>query len=144
MNMAPVVNVGDDVATWLAGGPRVVQLDGIVSDEDGRPGPTTLAWTVIAEPNELNPAQISDALVTNPTVTLIEPGTYTLQLEADDGEYTTAGIMQIVLYADACEHARNQEGFVLIPGDINQDCIVNELDLTILEEHWLQWNYSTE
>jgi hypothetical protein len=52
--------------------------------------------------------------------------------------------MQIVLYADPCEHARNQEEFELIPGDINEDCIVNELDLAILEEHWLQENYSTE
>lgn len=144
MNMAPIVNAGDDVETWLADGPRVVQLDGIISDEDGRPGPTTLAWTVIAEPNELNPAQISNLLAANPTVRVIEPGTYTLQLEASDGEYTTADTMQIVVYEDACEHAKNQEGFVLLPGDINGDCTVNELDLTILEEHWLQWNYSTE
>jgi hypothetical protein len=144
MNIAPVVNAGDDVETWLADGPRVVQLDGIVSDEDGRPGPTALLWTVIAEPNELNPARISDPLTVNPTVTAIEPGTYTLQLEASDGEYTTAETMQIIVYADACEHAKNQEGFVLIPGDINEDCIVNDLDLTILEENWLRWNYSTE
>jgi hypothetical protein len=144
MNMAPIVNAGDDIATWLADGPRVVQLDGIVSDEDGRPGPITLLWTVIAEPNGLNPAQISDPDAANPTVTVIEPGTYILQLQADDGEYTTAETMQIMLYADACEHAKNQEGFVLIPGDINEDCIVNDLDLAILEENWLQWNYSTE
>jgi hypothetical protein len=28
----------------------------------------------------------------------------------------------------------------LIPGDINADCIVDELDLAILEEHWLESN----
>ncbi|MHC4487515.1 MAG: hypothetical protein ACYS4T_20330 [Planctomycetota bacterium] len=67
-----------------------------------------------------------------------------MQLEAGDGEFTATDTMQIVLYADPCEHARNQEGFEPIPGDINEDCIVNELDLAILEEHWLQWNYSTE
>jgi hypothetical protein len=144
LNMAPVVNAGDDVETWLADGPRVVQLDGVVSDEDGGPAPATLAWTVIAEPNELNPTRISDPLAANPTVTAIEPGTYTLQLEAGDGEYTTADTLHIVVYADACEHAKNQDGFALIPGDINEDCIVNELDLTILEEHWLEWNYSAE
>jgi hypothetical protein len=144
MNISPVVNAGDDVETWLTDGQKVIQLDGIASDEDGRPAPITLAWTVIAEPNESNPAQINDPVATNPTVTVIEPGTYTLQIEASDGEYTTADTMQIVLYADACEHAKNQEGFVLIPGDINEDCIVNELDLAILEENWLQWNYSAE
>jgi len=144
MNMRPVVNAGEDVETWPADGQRVVQLDGTVSDEDGRPKPVTLAWTVIAEPDELNAARISDPAAANPMVTITGPGTYTLQLEASDGEYTTADTMQIMLYADACEHAKNQEGFVLIPGDINEDCIVNELDLTILEENWLKWNYSTE
>jgi hypothetical protein len=143
-NKAPIVNAGDDVATWLDNGLKVVQLDGVVSDEDGGPGPATLLWTVIAEPNELNPAQISDSLAANPTVTVIKPGSYTLQLEAGDGEFTTTETMQIVLYADSCEHAKNQEGFELIPGDINEDCIVNELDLAILEEHWLEWNYSIE
>jgi T5SS/PEP-CTERM-associated repeat protein len=144
MNAAPVVDAGEDIDTWVAGGPRVVQLDGVVSDEGGGPGPATLLWTVIAEPNELNPAQISDPLAANPTVTIKEVGSYTLQLEAGDGEFTATDTMQIVLYADPCEHARNQEEFELIPGDINEDCIVNELDLAILEEHWLQENYSTE
>jgi len=142
LNMAPVVNAGEDIETWLADGPRVVQLDGIVSDEDTRPEPTTLLWMVTDEPNPLYPARISDPLVPNPTVTISEPGAYTLQLEASDGQYTTTDTMQIVLYQDACEHAKNQEGFELIPGDINEDCIVNELDLAILEEHWLEWNYS--
>jgi len=143
-NVPPEVDAGPDIITWLDNGLRVVQLDGVVSDEGGGPGPATLLWTVIAEPNELNPAQISDPLAANPTVTVIELGSYTLQLEAGDGEYNTTDTMQIVLYADSCEHAKNQEGFELIPGDINEDCIVNELDLAILEEHWLEWNYSTE
>jgi len=140
-NTAPVVEAGGDIDTWIAEGPRVVQLDGVVVDEVG---PVTLLWTVVAEPNELSPAQISDPLVANPTVTATEPGTYVLQLEAGDGEYTAADTVQIIVYADACEHASNQEGFEWIPGDINHDCIVNELDMTILEEHWLDWNYSTE
>ena len=142
VNLAPAVSAGDDIETWLAGGPRVVQLDGIVSDEDG--GPAIVLWTVIAEPGGLNPAQISDASVANPTVTLTEPGTYTLQIEAGDSQFTVTDTKQIIVYADACEHASNQEGFEWIPGDINHDCIVDDLDLAILEEHWLQWNFSTE
>ena len=140
--VAPAVSAGDDIETWLAGGPRVVQLDGIVSDEAG--GPAIVLWTVIAEPSGLNPAQISDASVANPTVTLTEPGTYTLQIEAGDSQFTVTDTKQIIVYADACEHASNQEGFEWIPGDINHDCIVDDLDLAILEEHWLQWNFSTE
>ncbi len=143
-NMAPVVNAGDDVATWLDDGLKVVQLDGAVSDEDGGPGPATLLWTVIAEPNELNPAQISDSLAANPTVTIKEVGSYTLQLEAGDGELTATDTMQIVLYADSCEHAKNQEGFEQLAGDTNNDCRVDFLDLVNLGLSWLRENYSTE
>jgi len=144
MNTAPVVNVGDDIDTWLAGGSRIVQLDGIVSDEGGGPGPATLVWTVVAEPDESNPAQISDPLAVNTTVTVVEPGTYTLQLEAGDGEFTAADTVQVTVYADACEHASNQEGFEWIPGDLNHDCIVDELDQAIMLENWLESNYSAE
>jgi T5SS/PEP-CTERM-associated repeat protein len=144
LNTAPVVDAGEDVDSWVAGGPRVVQLDGIVSDEGGGPGSATLLWTVIAEPNELNPAQISDPVAANPTVTVIESGSYTLQLQAGDGEFTSTDTMQIVLYADACEHASNQEGFEWIPGDINHDCVVDELDQAIMMKHCLECNYSTE
>jgi len=85
INTAPVVNAGDDVVTWLDNGERVVQLDGVVSDADGGPGPATLLWTVIAEPNELNPATFDHPNLPNPSVTVKEPGSYTLQLEAGDG-----------------------------------------------------------
>ena len=144
VNLAPAVEAGDDIETWLADGPRVVQLDGIVSGKVGGPGPTTVLWTVIAEPNGLNPAQINGATVANPTVTLTDPGTYTLQIEASDGQLTVTDTKQIVLYADACEHALNQEGFEWIPGDINHDCIVDETDQAIMLEHWLESNFSTE
>ncbi len=142
-NTAPVVEAGEDIDTWLTEGPRVVHLEGNVFDEGG-PEPATLLWTVVAEPNELSPAQISDPTAANPMVTATIPGTYILQLEAGDGEYTAADTVQIIVYADACEHASNQEGFEWIPGDVNHDCIVNELDQDIILEHWLEWNYSTE
>ena len=80
----------------------------------------------------------------NPTVTVIEPGTYTLQLEAGDGEFTATDTVQIIVYSDACEHASNQEGFEWIPGDVNHDCSVDELDQAIMLEHWLESNYSAE
>ena len=59
-------------------------------------------------------------------------------------QYTTTDTLQIVVYADACEHASNQDGFEWIPGDINHDCIVDELDQAIMLERWLESNYSTE
>jgi hypothetical protein len=139
-NQPPVADAGGDVATWLEDGPRVVQLHGSVSDDE----PTTLLWTVIAEPNELNPAQISDPHAAEPTVTVKEVGSYTLQLEANDGEFIDTDTMEIILYADACEHAQNEEGFERLPGDANDDCKVNLLDLVNLGASWLEENYSAE
>ena len=96
------------------------------------------------EPNELNPAVFSDPSVLNPTVTVKEVGSYTLQLEAGDGELTGTDTMQIVLYADSCEHASNQEGFEWFVGDINHDCKVDFVDVANFAASWLEEYYSTE
>ena len=66
MNVAPIVNAGDDIDTWLDNGLRVVQLDGGVSDPDSGPEFATLAWTIIAEPDESNPARIRASAVCEP------------------------------------------------------------------------------
>ena len=142
-NFAPIVDAGDDISTWLDNGERVVYLDGSASG-DGLIQALSYEWTVTAEPNELNPATFDDATLPNAAVTVRETGTYTLQLEAGDGEFTVTDTMQIVLYADSCEHARDQAGFVWLAGDINHDCKVDFLDVADLGTSWLEENYSTE
>jgi len=139
-NQPPDANAGADIETWIKGGQKVVQLQGVVSDDE----PTTLIWTVVAEPNEANPAQISDPQAENATITLRELGAYTLQLQASDGEFTDIDTVQIVLYADSCEHARNQPDFVRLPGDTNDDCKVDFLDLANLGMSWLEENHTIE
>ena len=139
-NQPPDANAGADVDTWIEGTQKIVQLDGIVLDDE----PTTLVWTIISEPNDANPAQISDPLAANPTVMLKELGAYTLQLEASDGELSDTDTVQIVLYADSCEHARNQPDFARLPGDTNDDCVVDFLDLANLGMSWLEENYTVE
>jgi hypothetical protein len=135
-NQPPDANAGADIETWIEGDQKVVQLQGVVSDDE----PTTLIWTVVAEPNEANPAQIGDPQAANTTVTLMELGAYTLQLEASDGEFIDTDTVQIVLYADSCEHARNQPDFLRLPGDTNDDCKVDLIDLANLGMSWLEEN----
>ena len=137
-NQPPDANAGADIETWIEGDKKFVQLEGIVNDDE----PTTLIWTVVAEPNQANPAQISDPQSANPTVTLKELGAYTLQLEANDGELIDTDTIRIVLYADSCEHARNQPDFVRLPGDTNDDCKVDFLDLANLGMSWLEENHT--
>jgi len=48
--------------------------------------------------------------------------------------------MQIIVDADACEHAKNQPGFVLLVGDLNTDCKVNLVDFGMAASNWLEDN----
>ena len=137
-NQPPVVQFEKDlVTTWLTDGTVDVNLDATVTDDSS--GLYTVAWTVVSEPNE-GTAVISDAGAEDALVSLSAIGQYILQLEADDGEYTGSRTVTINVYADGCEAAKSLPDFQLIPGDINEDCIVNELDMAILEEHWLESN----
>jgi len=141
-NVPPTVDAGADVQTWLAGEPRVIQLSGSASHVHNLP--LTHTWTVLAEPDPLNPAVISNAHILNPMATVYAAGTYTLQLESTDGEFPVADTMQIIVYPNACVHASNQPGFAWLAGDINRDCSVTLLDVAELSAQWLDSNYSVE
>jgi len=134
-NQPPTVNAGDDVATWLDNGSVEVAIGAAVTDLD----PTTALWTVISEPNE-GTAVIADPAQTETTVTLSALGTYVLQLEADDGEYKGADTLTINLFSDHCEAAKSLPGWTPLPGDINLDCVVDQVDMDILTENWLGCN----
>jgi hypothetical protein len=132
-NLPPVVKAGDDVTTWLDNGNREVAISATVDDSD----PTTTLWTVVSEPNE-GTAVIADSAQLDTTVTLTETGTYVLQIEASDGEYSGSDTVTINVFADSCLAAQSLPGFEPLPGDINLDCRVDQLDLDILQAHWLE------
>ena len=132
-NLPPVVKAGDDVTTWLEDGSREVAISATVDDSD----PTTTLWTVVSEPNE-GTAVIADAAQLDTTVTLTEIGTYVLQIEASDGEYSGSDTVTINVFADSCLAAQSLPGFERIPGDVNLDCRVDQLDLDIMQAHWLE------
>ncbi len=137
-NQPPSVQFEKDlVTTWLTDGTIDVNLDATVTDDST--GLYSVAWTVVSEPNE-GAAAISDAGAEDTVVSFTATGQYVLQLEADDGEYTGSHTLTINVYTDGCEAAKSMPDFQLIPGDINGDCFVNELDLAILEAHWLESN----
>jgi hypothetical protein len=124
------------VTTWLTDGTVDVNLDATVTDDGVG---YSVAWTVMSEPDEATTV-IGDAAAEDTIVSLNATGQYILRLEADDGEYTGWNTVTINVFNDGCEAAKSLPDFQLIPGDINEDCIVNELDLAILEAHWLESN----
>jgi hypothetical protein len=136
-NQPPKVQFANDLlTTWLTDGTVDVNLDATVTDDGAG---YSVAWTVVSEPNE-GTAVIGDTTAEDTVVNLSETGKYVLQLEADDSEYSGAGMVTINVFVDACEAAKSLPDFEPIPGDINEDCIVNDLDLAILEAHWLESN----
>ncbi len=137
-NAAPDVDAGDDVMTWLDNGSVEEPLSGTVVDTDA----TTTTWSVVSEPDDPNSpkAVIADPAALETTITLYTPGEYVLELAADDGEYVGTDVITITVYGDSCEAAKAQPDFEPIPGDINEDCIVDELDQAIMMENWLKCN----
>jgi len=137
-NMPPEVLAGKDVLTWLDNGSADVVLAGAVIDAD----PTSTVWTVVSEPNDPNSpdAVIADAAALDTTITLSALGEYVLQLQADDGEYQGTDTLTINVYSDHCAAAKSQPGWQPLPGDINLDCVVDQTDLDLLLEQWLNCN----
>jgi hypothetical protein len=135
-NMVPQVDAGADIVTWLEDGLRTGALDATVTD-DGAIAPYTVLWTVVSEPVE-GAAVIETPTAEETMVTLTAVGVYVLQLEAFDGEYTGSDTVAIRVYADPCQAAQSLPDYAPLVGDLNGDCRVDELDMALLEEHWMQ------
>jgi hypothetical protein len=136
-NQPPSVQFEEElVTTWLTDGTVDVNLDATVTDESSS---YTVSWSVVSEPNE-GAAVISDAAAEDTVVSFSQTGQYILQIEADDGEYKGSSTLTVNVFNDGCEAAKSLPDFKLIPGDINEDCVVDEKDLEILEAHWLESN----
>jgi hypothetical protein len=97
---------------------------------------------VVSEPDDPNnpDAVIADSAAVDTTITLSALGEYVLQLQADDGEYQATDTLAISVYSDQCAAAQSQPAWQAMPGDINLDCVVDQTDLDILLEQWLNCN----
>jgi len=141
-NLPPEVDAGSDVVTWLQDGLSTGDMEATVTDT----GVHTMQWTVVSEPNDPNSP---DAVITDPSaedtsITLSALGEYVLKLEAADSEYSSSDTVTINVYNDSCEAAKALPGYEPFPGDLNGDCIVDDLDLAILEKDWLKDNSAVE
>ena len=102
-NAPPNVKAGLDISTFLQDGTRSGLISGTVTD-DGLIQPFTVTWTVLEQPSDADPALpsavISDPAALETTVTVPAEGTYVLQLEANDGEYSNSDTMEIAVHPD--------------------------------------------
>ncbi len=139
-NIAPRVNAGPNIVTWLQNGSAMGTLDATVTDEDAY----TVKWTVGSEPNGAPAAVIQAPTVEDATVTFSAAGRYVLQLDAFDGEYTGSDTVTIDVYSNSCEAAQSVPGYQPLVGDLNGDCRVDDADLALLQENWLKDNSLTQ
>ena len=102
-NAPPKVNAGPDISTFLQDGTRTGTMSPVVTD-DGAIQPYTVTWSVLEQPSDDDPALpaavIADPAAEQTTVTVSAEGTYVLQLEANDGEYTSSDTMTINVHPD--------------------------------------------
>ena len=139
-NMAPRVDAGPDIVTWLQDGSRTGTLDATVTDEDAY----TVKWTVVSTPDGAPAPVIQAATAEDTAVTFTATGRYVLQLDASDGEYTGSDTVTIDVYTDNCQAAQAVPGYQPLVGDLNGDCRVDDADLALLQENWLKDNSLTQ
>jgi len=139
----PVVDAGSSIVTWLKEGTTTVNLNGTVTDATG--DVTTILWSVSESPPD-STVGIADALVAMTTTTLDTTGPYVLELYAKDAaQHEESDVMEINVYDDSCEAAKNNpNGYTAPPYDFNDDCQVNFTDFALFAVAWLQDESLTE
>jgi len=135
----PAVDAGQNVLTWLEAGLASVVPNAAVSDETN--DLDVVLWSVVQQPLD-STVDISDAGEVNPVITFDTTGVYLLNLWAADLAGNTAeATVQIVVYADSCQAARNNPaGYTPLQYDFNGDCRQDMTDLAMFAESWLQEN----
>ena len=133
----PEVDAGSSIVTWLKSGTTTVDLNGTVADQTG--DVTATLWSVISSPPG-STVDIANNSVAATTATLAQTGLYVLELHAMDAtQQEDSGLMQINVYADSCEAAKNNpNGYTAPPYDFNDDCRVDVIDFALFAAVWLQ------
>ena len=139
----PDADAGSSIVTWLEAGTTTVDLNGTVEDVTG--DVTTIAWSVLARPDQAV-VNIANSSVAATTATLNETGRYVLELYAKDAaQNEDSDMMEINVYADSCEAAKNNpDGYAAPAYDFNDDCEVNFIDFAMFAATWLEDESLTE
>jgi outer membrane protein assembly factor BamB len=134
----PKVDAGSSIITWLEAGTTTVDLSGAVADDTG--DVTTILWSVISSPPGSTVDIANDSAATT-TATFSETGLYVLELYAIDATAQEGSDrMEVRVYADSCEAAKNNPISAYIPPlyDFDNDCIETFNDFAVFATEWLE------
>jgi len=157
-NQRPVVEAGNNLYSFLDGGPRTITLDGTLVEDDGVPIEAVPTWSVLTAqtPFEDGPQttipSASYSFVGSPSqwnaqIQMSIDGDYTMQLDADDTDLQAVPDTMIIFLRDtACEATQIYPGYddpeapgdlKALDGDLNEDCEVKLSDFALLASEWL-------
>ncbi|WP_309380619.1 PA14 domain-containing protein [Cerasicoccus frondis] len=140
-NAAPVVDAGTNASVPLeSDSTAVIDLFGEITD-DGQSASLTIAWTVLDQPAGAN-AIIADASSPVTTLSVDQPGAYTLQLSADDEEFTITDTVVLTAFYPPLPYQtiwrnyfppeiRNQAALASGDADADQDGIANLVEIAL-------------
>ena len=134
----PTVDAGSSIVTWLKAGTTTVDLSGTVADATG--DVTTTSWSVISSPPGSTVDITNDRAATT-MATFANTGSYVLQLQATDATaQKDSDQMQVTVYADSCEAAKNNpnSAYVAPLYDFDNDCMETLNDLAMFAAGWLE------
>ena len=133
----PDADAGSSIVTWLEAGTTTVDLSGTVTDVTG--DVTLIRWSVVSSPAG-STVNIANSSVAATTASFTETGRYILELYAKDAvQNEDSDMMEVYVYADSCEAAKNNpSGYVAPMGDLNDDCKVDFEDFAMVAAAWLQ------
>jgi hypothetical protein len=98
VNQPPSVEAGEEQTLIMPadGGPAIVTLSGMVTD-DGLPDPPaqlTTLWEKVEGPEGI---EFAEAAAMETTASIVEPGSYLIQLSASDGALDASDVVQIIV-----------------------------------------------
>jgi len=133
----PDVDAGSSIVTWLKAGTTTVDLNGTVTDATG--DVASIRWSVVSSPFG-STVDFANNSIEATTASFTKTGRYILELYAiDAAKNEDSDLMEVNVYADKCEAARNDpNGYTAPLYDFNNDCKVDFADFAMFAAAWLQ------
>ena len=133
--LVPIVDAGENVE--YKRNSEGLTLVGTVVD-DGMPAAAVIAWSTVSKPEGAADPVFTPADAAETVVKFSAPGTYVLQLSADDTLAVVTDEVEIVVTEPTCQDVI--DAGLLIMGDVDQNCYVDLYDFAAVAANWLSCN----
>jgi hypothetical protein len=135
-DIAPTINAGPDLVSYLVGGTKTESIAPTVVDPDTSLSLLTYQWTQTAGPA----ATISAPTSKNTNLVFNTVGSYFFHVTVSDGTFSGSDDIRVRIFATPCLAAQNTPGFAFQSSDFDKSCRVNFVDFALLASNWQKCN----